>query len=310
MHAVQADLHEVAAFVEQLGATMAALPRVWERSAAETRQANRTGTEPFGPMVFSSRAIWRSVRGRSGTVRLRILLPRCGRIERVYYRIHGGGWVLGAPDAGEPGLEALADAAAAAIVSVGYRLAPEHPFPAAIDDCVDGAIWLIENSVAEFGVDRRVIGGESAGAHLSVMTLLRLRDQFGLSGFGAANLLYGCYDLGGTPSLMNWGSRNLILDTPTTLWFRDQFLQGRCDPCSPEVSPLYADLRNLPPALFTVGTLDPLLDDSILMFERWRQLGNVADLAIHPGGVHAFDAFDLAISRRARAACQSFIRRF
>lgn len=310
MHQEHAELHELARFVEQLGATMAGMPRVWEQTPQQARESNRAGSGPFGPMLFSSRAVWKTVPGRCGPIRLRILLPASGRIERVYYHIHGGGWVLGAPDGGEPGLEALADAAAAAVVSVGYRLAPEHPFPAAIEDCVDGALWLIHHSAAEFGVDRRVIGGESAGAHLAVMTLLRLRDQLGSPRFDAANLLYGFYDLGGTPGLMNWGSRNLILDTPTTLWFRDQFLQGCCDPRSPEVSPLYADLRGLPPALFTVGTLDPLLDDSLLMCERWRQSAAAAELAIYPGGVHAFDAFDLAISRRARATCQSFVRRF
>src|SRR5690606_34926198 len=106
MHEVHTELREIAQFIEQLETTMAAFPRVWERSPQETRQANRAGNGLFGPMVFSSRAHWKIVAGRSGPIRLRILLPSSGHIERVYYRIHGGGWVFGAPDGGEPALEA------------------------------------------------------------------------------------------------------------------------------------------------------------------------------------------------------------
>jgi acetyl esterase/lipase len=240
-------------------------------------------------------------------VRLRVLLPASGTVRRVYLRIHGGGWVLGAPDGGELALQALADASETAVVSVTYRLAPEHPFPQGLEDCLDAAEWLVETSRSEFGVDIRAIGGESAGAHLSVLTLLHRRDHHGATGFHAANLLYGCYDLGGTPSLVNWGADNLILDTPTVFWFREQLLQGACNPRSPRVSPLFADLRGLPPALFTVGSLDPLLDDTLLMHRRWVEAGNAAELALYPGAVHAFDAFDLAIANRARATVAGFL---
>lgn len=302
-----AEAEEAAAFAETLRAAMATAPRVWERSPEETRRAGRAGEGPFGAPVYSPRGVWRTIAGRSGPIRLRLIGPRSGEPDRIYYRIHGGGWVLGAADAGELALEALADGARALVVSVAYRLAPEHPFPAAVEDCVDAAIWLRENAASAFGIDRLTIGGDSAGAHLTVLTLLALRARFGDTGFSAANLLYGLYDLGGTPSLLNWGEDNLILDTPTTLWFRDQFLGANVSYRAPEVSPLYADLTGLPPALFTVGTLDPLIDDSLLMHERWGAFGNPAELRIYPGGVHAFDAFGLAMSRRAQAVCGAFL---
>ena len=153
-----------------------------------------------------------------------------------------------------------------------------------------------------------MIGGESAGGHLSAATLLRLRDRHGFTGFAAANLIYGVYDLTMTPSQARWGERNLVLSTPIIAWFYDQFIpaERRRDP---DVSPLYADLSNMPPALFTVGTLDPLLDDSLFMHARWVAAGNEAELAVYPGGVHGMDAFPTPLARDATSRMHAFITR-
>ena len=104
------------------------------------------------------------------------------------------------------------------------------------------------------------IGGDSAGGHLSAVTLLRLRDRHAITGaFAAANLIYGAFDLSMTPSQRLWGERNLILSTPILHYFGDMFLPGMGDEArrDPDISPLYADLRDMPPALFTVGTHGP-----------------------------------------------------
>ncbi len=108
--------------------------------------------------------------------------------------------MLGAPHHHDLKLETMADRLEIATVSVEYRLAPEHPYPAGPDDCEAAALWLVENAAARFGTDLLMIGGESAGAHLCVVTLLRMRDRHGYSGFVAANLTYGMYDLAMTPS--------------------------------------------------------------------------------------------------------------
>jgi len=193
-------------------------------------------------------------------------------------------------------------------VSVGYRLAPEHPHPAGPDDCEAAALWLAANVEREFGGDVLAVGGESAGAHLSAVTLLRLRDRHGLAPFRAALLTYGQYDFAFTPSVRRWGARNLVLSTPIITQFVDWFAppQLRADP---DLSPLHADLRDMPPALFTVGTLDPLLDDSLLLFmaARWTAAGNRAELAVYPGGVHAFNAFPIAIAGEANARMVRFL---
>ena len=135
------------------------------------------------------------------------------------------------------------------------------------------------------------IGGDSAGAHLSAVTLLRLRDRHAITGaFAAANLIYGVFDLAMTPSQRNWGERNLVLTTAVMRYFEETFLPGMDDEAKrdPDVSPLYADLRDMPPALFSVGTLDPLLDDTLFMEARWRAAGGRTELRIWPEAIHAF----------------------
>ena len=133
-----------------------------------------------------------------------------------------------------------------------------------------------------------------------------MRDRYGFTGFSGANLVYGCYDVTMTPSQRNRGERNLILSTPTIEWFNDHYvpIKKRGDP---DVSPPYADLSNMPPALFTVGTLDPLLDDSLFMHARWWAAGNESELAIYPGGIHVFNLFPIKIAQEANERIFDFI---
>jgi acetyl esterase/lipase len=244
--------------------------------------------------------------GPAGEIRLRVLVPES--VRGVYLHLHGGGWTLGAAKQSDVRNWALARHCGLAVVSVDYRLAPEHPYPAGPEDCEAAALWLVKKASAEFGTTRLWIGGESAGAHLAVLTLLRLRDHNALQPFVGANLVYGAYDLSMTPSQRRWGERNLVLSTPILEWFTDFFVPDRARRRDPDVSPLYADLTGLPPALFSVGTLDPLLDDSLFMHARWLAAGSRAELAVWPGGIHGFDAFPTALSRAARARMDAFLR--
>ena len=106
--------------------------------------------------------------------------------------------------------------------------------------------------------------------------------------------------------MANWGPRYLILSTPVTEWFVGNLLPCG-DPGAPAVSPLLNGLGALPPALFQVGNCDPLLDDSLFMAQRWRAAGNRADLAVYPGGVHAYDMFDLGIARESWVRQDDFV---
>ena len=302
--AIDADTRKANETLEKL---LAQAPAVHTQTPAAIRAARESGQGTWGPIVRLPHAETRAIRGPAGEIPLRVLRPKTGPTRGVYFHIHGGGHVLGTHDGQDVALDALANKASAAVVSVGYRLAPEHPYPAGPDDCEAAALWLVEHAQREFGTERFAIGGESAGAHLAAVTLLRLRDRHKETPFRAANLVYGIYDLTFTPSVRGWGERNLILSTPIIEWFSNHFIPDRAKRGAPDASPLYADLRSLPPALFSVGTLDPLLDDSLFMSTRWLAAGNRAELAIYPGGVHGFNAFPTPLAAKANQRAQAFI---
>lgn len=282
---------ETRAANEALEGLLARAPSVLEHEPRAIREARERGDSIWGPIRRVEHAERRTLPGPVGEIPVRILRPAPGPVRGVYLHLHGGGWTLGAEDQHDLLLDALARATGLAVLSVGYRLAPEHPYPAGPDDCEAAALWLLEHAGAELGSERLLLGGESAGAHLAVVTLLRLRDRHGATPFLGANLVYGCYDLELTPSARRWGERNLVLSTPIIRWFVDHFVPDPALRRHPDVSPLHADLAGLPPALFTVGTLDPLLDDSLFMAARWEAAGPPAVLEVHPGGVHGFNAF-------------------
>jgi acetyl esterase len=283
---------------------LAGIPPTHEQSPAALRAQRESGEGPLPPLVRLPEAEQREIPGPAGPIRLRTFVPE--RPRCVFLHLHGGGWTLGAAHHQDPLLAAVRDACDAAVLSVDYRLAPEHPYPAGPDDCEAAALWLARSARAEFGTERLLIGGESAGAHLSAVTLLRMRDRHGFTGFAGANLVFGAYDLRFTPSVRRWGTRNLVLSTPIIEWFTDQFVSHERRG-EPDVSPLHADLRDLPPALFTVGTLDPLLDDSLFMYGRWIAAGNEAELAVYPGCIHGFTAFPNKAGREANMRQLAFL---
>jgi len=289
---------------------MTPMPNWWEVGAQTVRDARARGEGPFPPVPKSARARTITITGKAGNqIPLRIVAPASGDSKGVYLHIHGGGMVLGSADMQDPMLERVNDAAGLACVSVEYRLAPEHPYPAPPDDCESAALWLVKNAKTEFGSDVLAIGGESAGATLSTVTLLRMRDRHGFAGFRAANLVYGAYDVSMTPSQKQFGNERLVLRTLDIEKFMGAYLPGTHDLRDPDLSPLYADLKGMPPALFTIGTRDALLDDSLFMYSRYLAAGNRAELAVYPGGAHGFNFFPIAIAKEANARMDAFLAR-
>lgn len=297
---------ETAAFNADLVATLKRLPDMWSVPPQVVRDNRKKGIGPFPFAPKSPRAQVIEIEGPGGPIPLRIVAPE--KPDGVYLHIHGGGWTVGSAELQDDMLEEFATACNLASLSVEYRLAPEDPYPAGPDDCEAAALWLIREAASRFGTSRLLIGGESAGAHLSVVTMLRLRDRHRISPFAAANLNAGCYDLAGTPSVRRWGKEKLVLNTRDIFQFASFYLRAGGDLRDPDVSPLYADLAGLPPALFTVGTKDPLLDDSLFMSARWTAAGNRAELAVWPGGAHVFTTFDTGLARQARRRITDFLR--
>lgn len=255
-----------------------------ERPVAE-RVAHHRRAQLGGPP--SERAVDRTIDGSGGPIRLRTFVHPDPK--GVLLHIHGGAWMAGSPEMMDVLHEVIVDTCDVAVVSVDYRLAPEHPYPAGPDDCEDAACWLVEHARDEFGSERLVIGGESAGAHLAAVTLLRMRDRHDAADrFLGANLVFGAYDLSRTPSQRGVGIAPGadILDSsglPLDLYLPGMSAEQRRDP---DVSPLYADLHGMPPALFSVGTNDHLLDDTLFMAARWEVAGNRSRLLVYPETPH------------------------
>jgi len=248
----------------------------------------------------------RTIPGPGGDLPLRIYRPP-GAVRGAMLHIHGGGWVVGTAGMNDAGNEKRANELGLAVVSVDYRLAPEHPYPAGPDDCEAAARWLVDNA-ASLGADpaKIVIGGESAGGHLSAVTVVRMHQRHGFD-FAGANLVYGLYDISGVPSHTAFDHRNVILNSDSIEWFTRCFVPESVDLRDPDLSPLYADLSGLCPALFTVGTLDPLRDHTLFMYARWVGAGNAAEMQVFPGAPHGFEAFPAPEGKRSLARMDEFL---
>lgn len=244
-------------------------------------------------------------------VKLHILQAApAGQLRGVYLHCHGGGFKYGAPAMADGNNSELARALSLAVVSVDYRLAPAFTHPAAIDDCEAAALWLLEHCQARFGTRRLLIGGESVGATLAVQTLLRLRDRHqAASVFSGANLVVGGFDFSMTPS-QRLSNETLFLNPARLAETREGAFPGRSLDAlrSPEYSPLYARLEGLPPAIFSIGTRDSVLDDSLFMSMRWRAAGNRAELQVYPEGTHTFLGGPTGMAREARRRIAEFLR--
>jgi acetyl esterase/lipase len=296
---------ETRAFNAHVRDLLSQAPPTHTLEPAVIRAAREQGSAVSGPLVRLEQAQQRTIEANGLSVPVRVFVP--DRVDGVYLYIHGGGWVLGAADGQDVSLWETATTANVAVISVEYRLAPEHPYPAGPDDCEAAATWLVEHARAEFGTDRLTIGGGSAGGHLAAATLLRMRDRHDFRGFAGANLVFGVYDLSMTPSQQQ-RTDGLLIPTATMAWFYDHFLGAEHDRRDPDISPLYAHLQDMPPALFTVGTEDPLLDDTLFMYQRWRAAGNAAELAVYPGGIHGFTGMPVGIAKEANARSNAFLR--
>jgi acetyl esterase len=295
---------ETLALNEQLERLTLKVPNVVDDGVAAVREAFDAGRGLFGRFARSDLAEDRFISGPGGDLGLRVVTA--DRVDGVYLHFHGGGWVVGSAAQNDERLEGIARNAGVAVVSVDYRLAPEHPYPAPADDAEAAAVWLTKNAANEFGTELILVGGESAGAHLAATTALRLRDRHDFDRLAGAVLTYGIFDLGLTPSAKAFGSRPLVLTTTVIEWLAAAYA-GDADVTDPDVSPLLADLTGFPPALVVVGTNDPLVDDSVLMAERLGAVGTPVELHVVPGAAHGFTSSEIAASEQARAAIWRFI---
>jgi monoterpene epsilon-lactone hydrolase len=212
------------------------------------------------------------------------LVPKDVDGDRVLLYLHGGGWFMGSPRTHRALVADLARGARFRAVSLGYRLAPEHPYPAALDDCVLAYEWLLASGIHP---NRLVVSGDSAGGNLALALLLRLRDA-GTPLPAGAVLLSPFTDLGLTAT--SHATRK-ALDPYLALADLEPMVSryvGEADRMGAYLSPLFADLRGLPPILIHVGDHEVLLDDSVRLGERAAAAGVEAQTVVWPGMMHVF----------------------
>lgn len=254
------------------------------RAAAEERNLFWNETNPE---VARVREV--AVPGPAGPMRLRLYEPaRVPAVGPGVLYIHGGGWVICSLDTHDGVCRRLANASGLRVASLDYRMAPEDPFPAPLDDCLAATSWLLQSG-AGIGIDpaRLALAGDSAGGNLSLAVLLALRDQ-GAPLPRTAALIYGAFsaDLD-SPSHRRFGGGDYILSTPTMRWFWDQYVPDPAARANPLVSPLRAELAGLPPLYLSAAELDPLRDDSERLAGRLALAGVDFDYRLWRGVCHA-----------------------
>ena len=230
----------------------------------------------------------RTIAGRAGEIPLRIYVPDTAEPERIIVYFHGGGWVLGDLDTHQPFCMQLCHHSRSIVIAADYRLAPEHPFPAAVEDCLAATRWVLENRASLGGLERPVfVAGDSAGGNLAAVAA---RETEGLAG---QVLIYPAtaHCSSGLPSYEE-NAKGPVLTRNLMVWFWDTYLQGsRAEgrTSDPLATPLdWESPFEIPPAIVITAGLDPLRDEGARFAEKIDGAGIPCRYRLYPKAVHGF----------------------
>lgn len=261
---------------------------------------------PMGTPAQMARVTNRKIVTADGDLPIRIYHPRepavgeSGVLPVLVY-FHGGGFVLGNIDSHDVVVRALAKVADCIVVSVDYRLAPEHRFPAALNDCLSAVRWVHEHAAA-LGADaaRIAVGGDSAGGNLATVVALQLRDESAPK-LAAQMLIYPVTRLNcPAEGSMVRNGQGYFLTAEAMAWFEQQYLGALSDAEDPDASPLLArDLSHLPPAFVLTAEFDPLHDQGQAYAKRLSEAGVPCTYTCYDGAIHGFFGMPAAIGQRA-----------
>ncbi len=278
------------AFLDQLGA--APTPKLWELSPTNARLAFAMMMGLAGPKdVPIGRVESRTMPGPGGDIALRLYTPVAAGGEAlpaiVYF--HGGGFTIGDLDSHDGICRLLARQSGARVIAVDYRLAPEHKFPAAVDDAFAAVNWIQANA-ADINVDanRIAVAGDSAGATLSAVVCQLAKTLDGPS-IAAQLLMFPMVQLGGKFASLREFAVGYFLDKEVMEWFYHNYVPPGSNFADPRLSPLLAeDVGGLPPAYVMLGGCDPLHDEGLAYAGKLRAAGVPITVADYPGMIHCF----------------------
>ena len=240
--------------------------------------------------------------GPGGDIPIRVYSPKAQKPLRALIYFHGGGWVLGDLESHDHVCRALANSVPCVVISVDYRLAPEHKFPAAVDDSYAATQW-IGNHAYQLGVDRSriAVGGDSAGGNLAAVVSQIARDR-GDPHIIHQLLIYPATDMRmGMPSI-DENADGPLLTKAAMHWFVNHYLNGERDRIDPLASPLLAtNLRGLPPAFIITAECDPIRDEGEAYGRRLKDAGVPVDVERYEGMPHGFFSFGAALDGGRRA---------
>lgn len=276
------------------------------------RELGNAGVElGAGPPAPVNEVLAQVVPGPAGDIPVRVYVPGGAAPFPVVAFFHGGGFVLGNLDTHDRIARRLCRASGALVVSVDYRLAPEHRFPAALDDCMAVTHWLADHAGDLRGDrDRIAVAGDSAGGNLAAAVALASRAEDG-PGLAAQVLVYPVIDAAcATPSFVQ-NAEGYLLSAAAMRWFWDQYLGPDGDPDSGYASVLRApDLGGLPPALVITAEFDPLRDEGEAYAEHLEEAGTDVTLHRYDGMVHGFAGMDALVDEADAAMTEigAFLR--
>lgn len=285
------------AFLE--GGREAGIPAVWQLTPVEAREIPRGGIEAIGPGPEVATVEDFEIPGSAGPIPARRYEPE-GALGTIVF-FHGGGFVICDLDTHDAMCRLLAVESGCRVISVDYRLAPEHPFPAGVEDCWDAVRWAGKHQAGP----PLVVAGDSAGGNLAAVCAIRARDRGGPE-LALQVLVYPVVDHEPRPSHAEHGSGDeTFLTTEEMVWFIDHYVPNPADRDNPEVSPLRAEsLAGLPPAIVLTAEYDPLRDEGFAYVERLRAEGVAVSHHHYDDMTHAFFTFGKLMGRGDEAVTQ------
>jgi acetyl esterase/lipase len=249
----------------------------------------------------------RHIAGPAGQIKVRIYTPEGQPPMGILVYYHGGGWVLGDLESHDGVCRALSNGAGCVVVAVDYRLAPEHPFPAAPDDCYAATKWVADNAQSLGGDPSRIaIGGDSAGGNIAAAVAMMARDRSGPA-ICFQLLFYPVTDAAlDTPSQKEFAGDGFVLSRADMEWFWNHYLEPGTDKQNPYASPFRAkDLSKLPPALVMTASHDPLRDEGERFAERLMTAGTKVTCTRYDGVTHGFISFADALDQGKKGLQQA-----